>query len=273
MRVGICAGEGRLDEVIERCRRLGVDAICLSASTVKGYREKGYPNLEALRAIKDRLGKAGIDVPTISLGLWPSQEVLSGRVRSEDELQKLYMTLEVIGKAGIETALIYPALDRPMSRVVEEAYWRSIQRTYEVLLDAAERYHVKLANHAFYHPWKVIRNVETLCRLLVEAPSPYNGVTYCQGLYLIGDDPYEAVVLFGDKIFLAHARNLRKLGHAPYFEEVFLDEGDVDIPKTIRLLEAVGYDGMIYPEHLGAAGAGEDLQAKAVSYLKKLVGV
>jgi len=49
-------------------------------------------------------------------------------------------------------------------------------------------------------------------------------------------------------------------------------KGDVDIPKTIRLLEAVGYDGIIHPEHLGVAGAGAP-QAEAVSYLKRLVGV
>ncbi len=50
-------------------------------------------------------------------------------------------------------------------------------------------------------------------------------------------------------------------------------KGDVDIPKTIRLLEAVGYDGIIHPEHLGVAEAGGDPPSRGCELLKEACGV
>jgi len=271
LKVGIHSHEKDADKLIQYCRQIGVDAVCLACSAVEGYEEKGFPDLEALKAFKGTLEKAEISIPTMIVSKWPSQEVLLSKPGSEKELEALCLTLEVLGKAQVESVLIYPEVDRPVSRLREEECWRGIRRFYEALVDFAERSHVKLANHAFYHPWKVIRNAETLTRLLSEIPSPYNGVTYCQGLYQMGDNPYEAITLFGEKIFFVHARDLKKLRYPHRFEEVFLGEGDIDILKTLRLLEAMGYKGIICPEHLGSPRLeGENLEAKAVEYLKRL---
>jgi len=60
--------------------------------------------------------------------------------------------------------------------------------------------------------------------------------------------------------------------HLPYFKESLLGEGDVDVPKTIRLLEAVGYDGIIHPERLGVAGAGGDPPSRGCELLKEACG-
>lgn len=88
----------------------------------------------------------------------------------------------------------------------------------------------------------------------------------------MGDDPYEGVSIFGDKIFLAHARDLSKLKYPHRYDEVFLGEGDIDIPKTLILLDAIGYDGIICPSISARQGFEEkDLQARAVEYLKKFV--
>ena len=46
-------------------------------------------------------------------------------------------------------------------------------------------------------------------------------------------------------------------------------EGETDTPKVLRLLQEVDYDGVICPEHLGAAKEGEDLMAKSVEYLRE----
>jgi len=271
LRVGIHSGEKDADKLIQYCRQIGVEAVCLACSAVEGYEKEGFPDLEALKAFKGTLEKAGINLPTMIVSRWPSQGVLLSQPGSEKELESLCLTLEVLGKAQVESVLIYPEVDRPVGRLIEEECWRGIRRFYGALVDCAERSHVKLANHAFYHPWKVVRNTETLNRLLNEVPSPYNGVAYCQGLYQMGDDPYEAVTLFGEKIFFAHARDLKKLRYPHRFEEVFLGEGDVDIPKTLGLLEAIGYKGIVCPEHLGSSKIKEEnLEARAVEYLKRL---
>jgi len=272
LRIGIHSSQRDQKELIRYCRDIGVSAVCLSCSAIEGYDEMGYPDLEALKVFKEKLEKAGISLPAMIASKWPSQEVLLSRPGSEKELEVLCLTLETLGKAGIGTLLIYPEVERPVSRLKEEECWRGIERFYDALVESAERSHVKLANHAFYHPWKVIRNTETLIRLLEENASPYNGVAYCQGLYQMGDSPYEAITIFGDKIFLAHARDLKKLRYPHWFEEVFPGEGDIDMPKTLRLLKAVGYEGIICPEHLGSPRTEEeDLQAKAVEYLRRIM--
>lgn len=272
MRIGIHSGEKNAADLIKYCRKIGVEAVCLACSAIDGYNETGYPELEALKTFKNEMEKARISVPAMIISRWPSQEVLLSKQESGNELEALCLTLEILGKAGVGVVLIYPEVDRPVGRLREEECWRGIREFYETLVDNAEKAGVRLANHAFYHPWKVIRDRETLLRLLEEVPSPYSGVTYCQGLYQMGDDPYEAVTIFGDKIFLAHARDLKKLRYPHRFEEVFLGEGDIDIPKTLMLLDAIGYDGIICPEHLGTPSVdGEDLQARAVEYLKKFV--
>jgi len=272
LRIGIHSSERNHVELIRYCRQIGVDAVCLACSAIQGYDEGGYPDLEALKVLKHRLEEVEINLEAMILSRWPSQEVLLGKSSSEKELEAICLTLEAIGKADVGTVLIYPEVDRPVGRLKEEECWRGIRKFYDALIESAERAHVRLANHAFYHPWKVIRNTETLVRLLEENPSPYNGVAYCQGLYQSGDDPYEAITLFGEKIFLAHARDLKKLRYPHWFEEVFLGEGDIDVPKTLRLLRAVGYDGIICPEHLGPQkNEGDDLQANAVNYLRRII--
>lgn len=272
MKIGIHSSERHIVELIGYCRQIGVNAVCLACSAIEGYDEKGCPDLETLKTYKDKLGKAGVSLPAMIISKWPSQEVLLSKLGSEKELEALCLTLETLGKTGVETALLYPEVDRPVNRLREGECWRGIRRFYDVLVDSAERAHVKLANHAFYHPWKVVRDTKTLVRLLEEIPSPYNGVAYCQGLYQMGDDPYQAITIFGDKIFLAHARDLKKLRYPHHFEEVFLGGGDIDMSKTLRLLEAVGYEGIICPEHLGAPKVeGENLEAKAVEYLSGII--
>lgn len=258
-------------KVVQYCRKVGIDEVCLTCSSIEGYDEKGYVNLDCLKAYKSSLEKFGIKLRSMVITNGPSQNALLGEPSSKEEWENLSLTIENLGKAEIEVAVLYPLAERPINRLKREERWRKIIKFYDFLVDSAERFKVKLANHAFYHPWSMIRNVKTLCRLLGEAPSPYHGVTYCPGLYQMGDDPYEAIITFDKKIFSAHARNLKKMWPHPRFEEVSLEKGDVDIAKILRLLKIVGYNGLICPEHLGETCGEEDPQVKAIKYLQNLL--
>lgn len=222
VKIDIHSSERNAAKLIQYCRQIEVEAVCLACSAIDGYDEIGYPKLEALKAFKNEVGKAGISVPAMIISRWPSQEVLLSKQRSEKELEVLCLTLETLGKAGVGAVLIYPEVDRPVGRLKEQECGRGIRKFYETLVDHAEKTGIRRANHAFYHPWKVTRDMKTLIRLLEEVPSPYNGVTYCQSLYQMGDDPYEAITIFSDRIFLAHARDLKKLRYPHRFEEGFL---------------------------------------------------
>ncbi len=273
MNVGVHVFDKNVNKVVEYCERIGVNHICLACSSITGYDEQGYPKLDSLRAFMNTLEDADISVPTMVISRWPSPDVLLGKPSGSEEFMNLCKTLEVLGEASVGSILIYPNLDRPMDRSEEAECWKLLLSVYQRLVDYAEKAGVRIGNHAYYHPWKLVRNVETLMRLITEVPSPYNGITYCPGLYQSGDNVYEAVTLFGKKIFFTHARDIRRPKSGPYqFEEVFLGEGEVDLPKVVKLLQAVDYQGIICPEHLGASSVeGEDLEAQAVAYLKKLL--
>ena len=129
------------------------------------------------------------------------------------------------------------------------------------MVSVADEVDLKLANHL----WAV----ELLHAIWDAVESPNNGVAYCQGMYIFGENPHTAVDQWGiDRIFFCHARNL--IRHGPSFqdyEEVPLDKGDVDIALCVRNLMAAGYEGVIIPEHLGENGSMSD----AVAYLKKII--
>jgi mannonate dehydratase len=81
---------------------------------------------------------------------------------------------------------------------------------------------------------------------------------------------------FGNKgkIFNVHFRNIR--GGYLNFQETFPDDGDVDMPRALRVYKEVGYDGMIMPDHVphmdGDPG-GAQAFAFAFGYIQALIQV
>jgi mannonate dehydratase len=61
---------------------------------------------------------------------------------------------------------------------------------------------------------------------------------------------YDAIRYFGQRrrIFWVHFRNIR--GGFLRFEEVFPDEGDIDMVQAIRTYRDAGYDGVLIPDHV-----------------------
>ena len=125
--------------------------------------------------------------------------------------------------------------------------------------NASDEVTLKIANHV----WAV----DLLREIWNTVGSPNIGVAYCQGMYIIGENPHTAVERLGvERLFFGHARNLVRYGVGfPGHEEVPLDEGDVDIAQCVKALAKAGYDGLIIPEHLGNGN-----MAEAVIYLKSL---
>ena len=75
------------------------------------------------------------------------------------------------------------------------------------------------------------------------------------------------------KIFFAHFRNPR--GQVPCFDEVFPDEGDIDMVEAVRAFREVGFDGVIRIDHcpgvIGDNARADRSFAYQVGYLKGLV--
>jgi mannonate dehydratase len=82
---------------------------------------------------------------------------------------------------------------------------------------------------------------------------------------------YDSIEQYGrqKKIAYVHFRNVR--GKVPRYQEVFVDEGDLDMLRAIRTLRRVGYDGMIIPDHTPEMTCGAPWHAGmafALGYMK-----
>ena len=82
-------------------------------------------------------------------------------------------------------------------------------------------------------------------------PSPRNAIEFCVGTLaeMTEGDLYEAVERYSreGKLAYVHLRNVR--GKVPTYKETFIDEGDVDILRVLRILKEHHFDGMLIPDH------------------------
>ena len=272
MRIGLHVGGQDPGAIAAQCERYGVYEVFMNPGGIGGSGERGYVLGEEIRGLVEDLASRGVTMSGAIVSP-PSEDAVMGR--EEEVVDRICRTIRAIGEAGIDRTLFYP-LDRAMHIYDFDATkpraltpggrgWEEILAFFRRVVGVADEAGVKLANHVW--------DVPLMTAIIEEVPSPNNGVTYCQGMYIVEGDPYKAVSDWGiDRIFFSHARTLVR--HGPRFEdyeEVPLDQGDVDIAACMRVLHEAGYDGVIAPEHLGAAQS-EDPMGDAVAYLKDVLG-
>jgi mannonate dehydratase len=173
----------------------------------------------------------------------------------------------------------------------EEAMWERITYFLKRVVPVAEECKVRLCCHphdpgmprgkGFRGVERVLGSVEGLKKFVGIAPSKYHGLNFCQGtvsemLEKPGEQIYDVIRWFGSrgKIFNVHFRNIK--GGFLNFQETFPDDGDVDMPRALRVYKEVGYDGMIMPDHVprieGDVG-GAQAFAFAFGYIQALIQV
>jgi mannonate dehydratase len=170
-------------------------------------------------------------------------------------------------------------------RVTADVYWERITYFLERIIPVAEQFKVRLACHPqdpgvpaeFQGVDAVLGTVEGLKRFVGIKESRYHGLNFCQGtisemLEKPGEEIYEVIRWFGTrgKIFNVHFRNIR--GRRDDFQEVYPDEGDVDMWKAVRTYQEVGYDGMLMYDHVPSApGDTEAGRGFAYGYIRALI--
>ena len=62
-------------------------------------------------------------------------------------------------------------------------------------------------------------------------------------------DIYDAVDTYSrqGKLAYVHLRNVR--GKVPFYKETFIDDGDVDVLRVLRILQKNNFTGVIIPDH------------------------
>jgi mannonate dehydratase len=146
--------------------------------------------------------------------------------------------------------------------VTHEQLWDRFERFVHELLPVAEEAGVKLALHPDDPPLPTLRGTARLVhtwglydRVLNTAPSLHNGMEFCLGT--LGEmsqregftDFYDMVDHYAatGKIHYIHFRNV--VGQVPHYDEVFVDEGDIDMVEVLRVLKRNDYQGVLIPDH------------------------
>jgi mannonate dehydratase len=148
-----------------------------------------------------------------------------------------------------------PGTLRPVDR---EELWQRLAHFLDEVVPVAEGAGVKLAAHPDDPPLPTLRGQPRLVyqpqfyqRLLDLKPSQSNALEFCVGSLaeMIEGDIYETVDHYSKQGRLAyvHFRNVR--GKAPHYRETFVDEGDVDMVRVLRILKKNGFDGVLIPDH------------------------
>jgi len=158
-----------------------------------------------------------------------------------------------------------------------QEWWKRFCEVYGGLVPIAEEYDVKLAIHPSDTP-----NPDTplgslgFHRVIDAFPSRNVGYLYCCGTR--GEAGSTPLVLdeinnYGRKgrIFMIHFRNVRgSLATAGGFEEVLLDDGDMNMFKILLELQRVGFDGCLNPDHIPRMEGDVGL-AYSIGYIKALL--
>jgi mannonate dehydratase len=142
--------------------------------------------------------------------------------------------------------------------ITTEQLWQRCQEFLEVLVPVAEEAGVILAAHPDDPPMPSIRGQPRLVyqprlyqKLLDLKPSPSNALEFCLGTLaeMTEGGLYDAVDTYSrqGKLAYVHCRNVR--GQVPSYRETFIDEGDIDILRVLRILRRNQYPGVLIPDH------------------------
>ncbi len=142
--------------------------------------------------------------------------------------------------------------------IEHDELWNRLAYFLKAVLPVAEECGVRLAAHPDDPPVPRLRQQPRLVyqphmyqRLLDIYPSRSNALEFCLGTIaeMTEGSVYEATDQYtsAGSVAYIHLRNVR--GKAPHYREVFIDEGDVDFTRIVRILRRNNFDGVMIPDH------------------------
>jgi len=167
----------------------------------------------------------------------------------------------------------------------EEVMWERLDYFLDQILPVAEEFNVQMAAHPEDPPVPVMRQITRLLisidryeRMFRRHKSDKCMVEFCQGTF--SEMPYgpeyvyEAIDHFTkkNKISYVHFRNVR--GQLPNYYEEFIDTGDVDMIRALKIFRKNGYSGMMIPDHVPTMAVKEPWVsgvAYAIGYMRALM--
>ena len=231
--------------------------------------------IERLKQMLQAMGKVGI--PTLGYNFKPV-----GNFRTE----------ATYGRGGtVYSTFNYDALMQdpphyPDKIIDETAMWENIDYFLHEIIPVAEENKVRMALHPDDPPIpeplggaaRIVSTLDQYKRIFNLVPSRSNAMLFCQGCVTeMGVDVYEAIRDIGTlgKIVYVHFRNVK--GAPKDFQEVFLDEGDVDMVKAMKVYKDVGFNGPFMMDHTpqipGDVEGARAGHALATGYIRAMIQV
>jgi mannonate dehydratase len=240
-------------------------------------------HIENVKTILRRMGEAGIPV----MGYNFSIAGVAGRTtgpyaRGDAPSVGMEGAYDLPMPRGMVWNMIYddhaPAGTLPS--ITHDELWRRLERFLAEVLPVAEAAGVKLAAHPDDPPMPTIRAQPRLVyqpkhyqKLIDLNASPANQLEFCIGSLaeMTEGDIYETVDTYSrqQRLGYVHFRNVT--GKVPTYKETFIDDGDVDMLKVIRILKRNGFDGVLIPDHtpaMACAAPWHAGMAYAMGYMK-----
>lgn len=242
--------------------------------------------IEGLKRIVRDAGKAGIK----TIGYNFSIAGVAGRVtgpyaRGEAMSVGMEGPMDDPIPNGMVWNMIYDKKAPPgfLPEITADELWKRLGYFLDAVLPVAEAAGVVMALHPDDPPVERVRRQPRLVyrhdlyqKLIDAYPSPSCGLEFCLGTLseMQGGDIYDAVEKYvgQNRVAYIHFRNV--VGKAPYYKEVFLDEGDIDMRRIMGLLLRLGYKGILIPDHtpqMTCAAPWHAGMAYAMGYMKALI--
>jgi mannonate dehydratase len=136
--------------------------------------------------------------------------------------------------------------------------WQRLKDFLDAVIPVAEEAGVTLAAHPDDPPMPTVRAQPRLVyqphlyqKLIDLKPSPRNALEFCVGTLaeMTEGNIYDVVDTYSrqGKLGYVHLRNVRD--KVPSYKETFIDDGEVDILKVLRILKRNNFQGVLIPDH------------------------
>lgn len=170
-------------------------------------------------------------------------------------------------------------------KISHEELWSRLQFFLDELVPVADAAGVRLAAHPDDPPMPWVRNSPRLVyqpgmyqKLIDLNPGWSNNLEFCLGSLaeMTEGDVYEATDHYSrqNRIAYIHFRNV--VGKVPHYKEVFIDEGDIDMIRILKILKKNDFSGVLIPDHtpqMSCAAPWYAGMAYAMGYMKAALKV
>lgn len=222
---------------------------------------KKLQQLENLKTIIRNVGQAGIPVFGYNFSIAGVAGRIKGRfARGEAEAVGMDGPLDKPLPNGMVWNMVYDRNAAPgvVPSATTEQLWQRLKVFLDALVPVAEAAGVTLAAHPDDPPLPTVRAQPRLVyqpqlfqKLIDLKPSPRNALEFCVGTLaeMSEGDIYDVVDTYSrqGKLAYVHLRNVR--GKVPSYKETFIDDGDVDVLRVLRILQKNNFNGVIIPDH------------------------